>query len=224
MQEQLSRSVVRIPLAEVDSFALVDPRDAHLADWAWRLHTDGYAVRYERSGRSVYLHREVLGLRSGDGLQCDHINRDRLDCRRANLRVVTNAQNSQNRPKRSGNYRGAYFHPKRQKWIARVKLDYQPYWLGFYDSELDAAKAAEAFRRKHTPFATYDSTLDPIPACSCIGCRPSRVTDDQLREVIAAGATSREVAEMFGIAQDTARRWMRGRPRGTPRPQTKRAA
>ena len=56
-----------------------------------------------------YLHREVLGLTPGDGLETDHRNGDRLDNRRSNLRVATRAQNAQNVPARSG-YRLSLIH------------------------------------------------------------------------------------------------------------------
>ena len=43
--------------------------------------------------------------------------------------------------------------------------------LGFYDEELDAARAAEAWRRVHLPFAVPDGSLDPLPSCPCRDCR-----------------------------------------------------
>ena len=46
---------------------------------------------YTHWGReSIFLRREVMGLRRGDGCNVKHINKDKLDCRKSNL-VVSNA-------------------------------------------------------------------------------------------------------------------------------------
>lgn len=92
-----------IPLRCGDTFleyAIVDECDAHLAEHAWR-RTNGYATRICPGNRNpVYMHREILGLAKGDGyMVVDHINRDRLDNRRSNLRLVTVAENCRNRGK-----------------------------------------------------------------------------------------------------------------------------
>lgn len=93
----------RIPLfrrgqAEPIAFTIVDAADARwLLEHRWGLGSDGYATR-RRPGVAIRMHREILGLAAGDGRHTDHINRDKLDNRRANLRVVTAAQNMQNRP------------------------------------------------------------------------------------------------------------------------------
>jgi hypothetical protein len=74
-----------------DAVALVDDADYdRLARFGWRLVPSGYVVRRERhrGGRRVfYLHREVVGATHGDLLRVEHINGDKLDNRRANLRV-----------------------------------------------------------------------------------------------------------------------------------------
>lgn len=48
-------------------------------------------------GAPALFHRWLLGLSPGDGWVGDHINRDVLDCRRSNLRVVTPAASNLNR-------------------------------------------------------------------------------------------------------------------------------
>lgn len=89
----------------VIAVALVDAADLEVVRGRpWSINNNGYAVRTERltiDGRvicyTVRLHRLVLGLTRGDGRVVDHINRDRLDCRRQNLRVVTSLENNRNR-------------------------------------------------------------------------------------------------------------------------------
>jgi hypothetical protein len=74
--------------------ALVDGEDARLVlGRRWCLHTDGYAVC-----NGVYMHRVILGIvEDGHRVMADHRNHDRLDNRRANLRVATPRQNAGNK-------------------------------------------------------------------------------------------------------------------------------
>ena len=71
--------------------AFVDQADYdRLARFRWRLLPSGYVVRRQRhhGGRRVfYLHREVVGATHGDRTQVEHENGNKLDNRRANLRV-----------------------------------------------------------------------------------------------------------------------------------------
>lgn len=155
-----SAGYTAIPLhdrhGEIKAFAVVDHGDAHLASKRWSPHGDGYAVRYAAvNGRqtSILLHREILGLRPGDGTQVDHINGNRLDCRRANLRIGTHSLNAQNVPLRGGtsSYRGVCWHDGKSR--AYATLNGRQHNLGRFEREEDAAEAARAFRAQHMPFA-----------------------------------------------------------------------
>lgn len=148
---------IRIPLIDgrdgsVVGHTLIDDADARLADFTWRLGRTGYAVRW-RDGGTIYLHREVLGLERGDGLEADHVNRDRLDNRRANLRATTRRENGQNLPSQAGTsrHRGVCLDRASGKWTAQVKLDGRKRHLGYFSTEDQAAAAAAAFRREHMP-------------------------------------------------------------------------
>lgn len=107
MQHERTDDAIRIPLrdrtSQVVAYALLDPQDAHLAEQRWYRNSAGYAVRnqYLGGGRAnpkmvtVRLHREVM--QAPDGLETDHIDGDRLNNRRSNLRLVTPAENMQNK-------------------------------------------------------------------------------------------------------------------------------
>lgn len=89
-------------------------------------------------------------------VQVDHIDRDPLNCRKANLRVATNALNHQNVVAHRGarsRFRGVTWDKTRNKWQARVKINYKTYMLGRFDSEEEAASVAAAFRAEHMPYA-----------------------------------------------------------------------
>lgn len=97
----MSTEHVEIPLSK-GRFALVDAKDAEiLRHFAWHFDTkkggEGYA-RTVSTGKAMYMHRFLMGCQNGDGMIIDHINGDRLDNRRSNLRVATpklNALNSE---------------------------------------------------------------------------------------------------------------------------------
>jgi hypothetical protein len=153
---------VLIPLYRrgVIGHALVDDADAEIVGARrWNVLPTGYAVSRDSAG-SVYMHRLVIGLGAGDSRQVDHINRDKLDNRRENLRVCTAAQNHQNKPSYRNStspFRGV--SRDRSKWRATVVLAGVQHFLGYFTDELDAARAAAQFRAQHMPFSIEDPAL-----------------------------------------------------------------
>lgn len=149
----------RIPLrkgGEIVGYALVDDCDAYLAERRWRTNARGYAIRREGSS-SQFMHRVIMGLERGNPLTVDHINRDKLDNRRANLRIVTLAQNQQNVASQRGSmsrYRGVSWDSERQRWIAAVWVDGHCHRLGRFADEDEAGAVAAAFRAEHMPFSS----------------------------------------------------------------------
>lgn len=100
------------------------------------------------SGRSTSLttslHRWVLGMRNGDGFEVDHVNRNKLDCTRDNLRVVTRQQNAMNVSLRSDNksgYKGVCWNSRLKKWHASISYNHAKVSLGYFDRPEDAARA-----------------------------------------------------------------------------------
>jgi hypothetical protein len=151
--EVAGMSTLSIPLSGGKSAAQVDEADfAVLSERKWKLHKDGYAYRTERqNGRyvNVYMHRAILGIT--DKRRVDHINRDKLDNRRENLRAATQSQNLHNsgKPKhnRSG-HKGVYWMNKRNRWCAQIRVDGHHYHLGVHATLDDALAAYEAGRRR----------------------------------------------------------------------------
>ena len=160
------QDTARIPLRARDgsirAYAIVDAADAAWANqWRWCLDSDGYAIRTEYAGpgqsvRLFRLHRELLGLRTGDGIEGDHINRDRIDCRRANLRIATRLQNAQNKSKRgetTSRHKGVYWFARRGTWHARISVQGKRIHLGFFSDEEEAGRVAQAARLRWYSYA-----------------------------------------------------------------------
>ena len=158
MDENVTRIPLRNRAGEVVAHALVDTADAALVSGRWYL-SDGYAVQGHWTGkqmRKIGMHRLLLGLASGDGLTVDHIDRDKLNNRRTNLRIATQKVNAQNRSSRrisSSRFRGVSWHQGRRQWRAFVGVDGRMHFLGWFDDELEAARVARDFRLEHMPGA-----------------------------------------------------------------------
>jgi hypothetical protein len=164
----------RIPIGE-GRFTIIEPGDYYrLNDFHWCISVSRdniYAVRLELIGngniRKVRMHREIMNA-PGDML-VDHKNCNTLDNRRANLRLATHSQNMCNRPKSSAKttskYRGVHFDKQRGKWVAKIQVNRKIIWLGYFDSENDAAKAYDnAAKKIHGEFARLNFTEDEARA------------------------------------------------------------
>lgn len=157
---------IRIPLRGADGsvrdWALVDAEDFEsLAEHRWRISNWGYAVRSVPQSRRraepsvVLMHRQIMGLQGGDRREVEHRNRDKLDNRRANLRVLTRKHGQNLTPRTDGTsrHRGVCWNTQRGQWMAYVHLRGRCHHFGFFDDEDEAAAAAVAGRAELMPFA-----------------------------------------------------------------------
>lgn len=150
----------RIPLTQ-GKYAIVDPDDYdRLSKYKWyaiRCKNTYYAGRHSRTckdGKRIYIrmHREVL--KPPRGFLIDHINRHGWDNRKANLRIVTHAQNILNRsytkPKTApSKYKGVTWHKPQRKWAVQICYNNIHKNVGYFHDEIEAAKAYDAAARKH---------------------------------------------------------------------------
>ena len=112
----------------------------------WCLQSKKYAATRLR-GRLWLMHDLLMLWKCGEcpvGKNVDHKNCNGLDNQIDNLRYATESQNHFNVAKRCNNtsgYKGVYWHKKAGRWMAQVKYKGVQYYLGLYESKLDAAKA-----------------------------------------------------------------------------------
>jgi len=162
-------------------YAIVDPKDYEwLSKYRWgiqRGRRTNYAARRteQRPGvkrKYVFMHKEIMkealaaARVPGPGprptkLVVDHINHNGLDNRRANLRVATLAENCRNRRKQkkptSSKYKGVSWEKVRGQWRAVIRTDNGNISLGYFRSELAAARAYdEAAKTYHGRFASLN--------------------------------------------------------------------
>lgn len=145
------------PEGRGEDIALFDLADLPLVQRVrWMVNPKGYVTGRLGSGPDLQifkLHREVLGLKRGDGLVGDHIDGDRLNNRRWNLRAVTNQRNVAHQAvvntRGTSRFRGVSWDAGRRRWLTSVTLDGRRCSMGRFDSEEAAAEAVAAFRAEH---------------------------------------------------------------------------
>jgi len=153
--------IKRIPLPN-GKFAIVDIEDyEELFKYKWQFNK-GYAVRtvYAKRGQkrsSVKMHRLVN--KTPKGFETDHINGDKLDNRKCNLRTATHSENTRNRGCLSCNtsgLKGVELIKKTGKWRALIRaLDKRISLGSFPTAELASEAYNNAAIKYHGQFAKY---------------------------------------------------------------------
>ena len=130
----------------VVNYAVVDDEDYPAAQQiCWCLNSNGYATGSYR-GTSILLHRLVMGQRRGDGVVVDHIDGNKLNCCKHNLRRTTHSGNKANRGRQANNrtgYKGvsANRNGNKNPFQVHIKAGEQRLYLGVFPSAEDAARA-----------------------------------------------------------------------------------
>lgn len=155
-------SCFKVPLynreGEVVGWTAVDAQDVgFVTGHRWSL-AHGYAVRSERPHGQFRLHRELLGLpQKGRDPEVDHLNGDKLDNRRVNLRVATRQENNQNTDRFTG------VDWNKGKWRARVRHNVVEHYLGHFEDRKVAEAVADSKRAElvtmpeRPPLLDYDN-------------------------------------------------------------------
>jgi hypothetical protein len=91
-----------------------------------------------------YIHQLIAKRMGVEGIM-DHINHNRLDNRRENLRPATNSQNGANSRKRtkpcSSRFKGVCWDKAKKKWKAHIRVNRKRFHLGYFHNEWAAAQA-----------------------------------------------------------------------------------
>jgi len=122
-----------------------DYEDLSQYKWLSLKCSDGYFYAARRENKkTILMHRYLLGLDFGDKHKGCFVNGNTLDCTRTNLRIVDNHLHGHFRIKHKNNttgYRGVSYLSKKNKWKARIKSRNKTYYLGTFNTVIEAALA-----------------------------------------------------------------------------------
>lgn len=119
-----------------------------IKDFTWRKTVNGY-IESRNKYRFITLHSLIMPHDNEHVI--DHINHNRLDNRKSNLRICTqqeNIFNTMRTPGKNSNHIGVTQAPS-SKWVARIKKDNKGIYLGSYEKYEDAVKAREEAEIKY---------------------------------------------------------------------------
>ena len=145
----------------VDGYVKVKLNDENymlcdIEDWErfkghyWYMSDTGYAVCETMKTGTLRFHKLVTGTTAE--VIIDHINRNKLDNRKCNLRIATASVNAINRGLQSNNttgYKGVYFDKRRRVWKAWVKVSGKLITLGSYPKKEEAIAARKSGEEKY---------------------------------------------------------------------------
>ena len=122
----------------IGKFMLIDAEDVELVSaYKWHVTDNGYAVNKSRRG-IIRSHRLIMN--TPKGMDTDHINHNKLDNRKNNLRIATRSENLNNK----SNFKGYYYSSSRGKYIVDSKK------LGVRWKPFDTEKEAQGFIKKES--------------------------------------------------------------------------
>lgn len=140
--------IAKIPIGvdAKDGYAIVDANMSKLDAHRW---SDNHGYAYAAiDGKLVAMHHLIIKRHSG--LITDHINRNRLDNRACNLRLVTRRQNSINSGAYSKLFPGVKGVRKtRNKYTARITINGKRIHIGTYNTIQEAAQAYNRMAVQH---------------------------------------------------------------------------
>ncbi len=136
----------KIPLTQ-GKYAIVDAEDyQRLSKHKWcaaKMNDTYVAARHSvhLNNKVVYMHRDIMN--PPKDMQVDHINDNRLDNRKANLRVCTVSQKQATQKpgiNKTSRFKGVFWFKRDKKWLSKIMCNYRRYHLGLFDNEIDAAR------------------------------------------------------------------------------------
>lgn len=153
-------------------FALIDEEDfSKFSKYSWRLAGAGYVSRgvrlkakYGGKHKIFYLHREIMVAKKGE--EVDHINNNKLDNRKVNLRICNHRQNHFNRKGdtvSSSGFKGVSFkgdNCKDRPWRTRIFANKKEIYLGNFATPQEAAEVYNIAAKRYFGNYAYLNKID----------------------------------------------------------------
>ena len=193
-------------LFDIDDYATV-------CRYQWSVSSNGYACS-GAGKKQVLFHRLILNASCES--QVDHINRNKLDNRKCNLRLCSATQNHYNKSQQSNcqsGYRGVALN-QYGRWVANINQNGKSIFLGSYTTPEDAANAYDSaaaivageFAYRNLPQVPLRPNIfDELKALR----RKGRLAPDEYEEILCLwhnGYSYKEIARKVDRSVDSVRR------------------
>lgn len=120
---------------------LIDEEDYEkVSQYKWYVDRDGYAFTAKPN---LKMHQLILGKK--EGYVIDHINHEKRDNRKSNLRHITRQANAMNMKKE----RGLYWSEKHNFWIVQIRINAKTKHIGCYKTKEKAREARKEAEQKY---------------------------------------------------------------------------
>lgn len=127
--------------------SIIDDDDYDLiAKYSWSIDSNGYARHnlyiQNQKYKRITIHRLVMNAKINQ--QIDHINGNKLDNRKHNLRFCDKYQNAMNckiHKHNTSGYKGVCWHKQSKKWRAYIVINDKQLSLGLFNNKKQAANA-----------------------------------------------------------------------------------
>ena len=148
----IENGYAKIKMSNCDEFALIDIEDIpKIKDYCWWYHKENYYPTARINGKHINLHRIIMP-NDDKRFVTDHINRQPLDNRKCNLRIVTQCVNMQNTGLRSTNtsgYKNISYISTRGIYAVYIKRNHKNHYVGSYRDLETAVQKLEEYKKEH---------------------------------------------------------------------------
>jgi len=128
-----------------------------IKNYCWSINKLGYllAKRRDNPSKTIYMHRLLMKdelAKYNKKLQVDHIDINKANNRRSNLRLATAQQNRCNRKPIKTNKSGipgVRYKEKQKKWYVVIQYKKKTHWIGSFDKKEDAVRARLEAEKKY---------------------------------------------------------------------------
>lgn len=134
-----NKNGVSVLIDEADLGLLRQHKNGH---WHFIVEANGYISVWTK--KKFFLHRLIMN--PSTEMLVDHIDGNKLDNRRRNLRICTRTRrNMKSAGCEGSSFKGVWMNGK--KWAARISIDNKQVHLGTFATEVEAALAYDAAAR-----------------------------------------------------------------------------
>lgn len=110
----------------------------------------------------VYMHRLLCGLYNGEKYDVDHMNHQRHDNRKNNIRICSHKNNNRNLAISKNNtsgVTGVRYDNSAHKWYATIMVNYKSISLGYFDDFSEAVKCRYEAEEKYFGKYSYNNSI-----------------------------------------------------------------